>query len=202
MASYLLCLVNFVVVYTCICITHCLLLNDPLVVEQRLARMESLVEGLSQEVTALRSENTDLKSKITSETRTPVYFSAYRKNSLTLTSPSKVDVVYDVVRSNFHNCYNPTTGHFTAPMKGFYVFSWETSTAAGKIFDTELLVNGTRHQLNYCNNLATTAAFSSCTGVVPIQLEAGDVVNIRSTVGTYCHGSGWSIFSGWLVFEM
>jgi hypothetical protein len=110
--------------------------------------------------------------------------------------------VFDGVRSNFHNCYNPSDGHFTAPIKGFYVFSWEIMTAAGKIFDTELLVNGARYQLNNCNNLATTSAFSSCTGVVPTSLEPGDVVYIRSTSETYLHGNAWSSLSGWLVFEM
>lgn len=130
-----------------------------------------------------------------------MYFSAYRKTTLTYSTSSQVDVVFDGVRSNFHNCYDPSNGHFTAPVKGFYVFSWEILTSSGNIFDTELLVNGVRYQLNDCNNLKQTAAYSSCTGVVPAPLEAGDVVHIRSTSGTYLHGDGWSSFSGWLVFE-
>ncbi|XP_062571085.1 cerebellin-1-like [Saccostrea cucullata] len=196
-----MCIIYIAVLFACVCASNGLLLNDPSAIEQRLAHMESLVQGLSQEVNTLRTENADLKSKINTD-RTPVYFSAYRKNHLTFTSTTQVDVVYDGVRDNFHNCYNSSTGHFTAPRKGFYVFSWETMTPAGKIFDTELLVNGARHQMNNCNNLATTASYSSCTGVVPIQLEVGDIVNIRSTSGTFLHGSGWSNFSGWLVFEM
>ncbi|XP_061190789.1 complement C1q subcomponent subunit A-like [Saccostrea echinata] len=196
-----MCVINIAVLFACICVNDGLLLNDPSAIEQRLAHMESLVQGLSQDVNTLRTENADLKSKITAA-RTPVYFSAYKKSHLTFTSASQVDIVYDGVRSNFHNCYNPSTGHFTAPGKGFYVFSWESLTPAGKIFDTELLVNGARYQMNNCNNLATTASFSSCTGVVPVQLEAGDIVNIRSTSGTYLYGDGWSTFSGWLVFEM
>jgi hypothetical protein len=135
-------------------------------------------------------------------TPSPVYFSAYRKVSQTHFPSPQVDVVFDGVRSNFHNCYNPSNGRFTAPVKGLYVFSWEMLVPKGEVFDTELLVNGARYQLNNCNNYQQTASYSSCTGVVPASLEAGDIVHIRSTSGSYLHGDGWSSFSGWMVFQM
>lgn len=130
---------------------------------------------------------------------TLVYFSAYRTNTLTFPSYSTADVVYDGVRSNHHNCYDTTTGLFTAPVKGLYVFTWESLTAADKIFDSELMVNGVVIMLNNCNFLSTQGAYSSCTGVAPTHLEPGDIAHIRATSGNHLHGGGWSSFSGWLV---
>ncbi|XP_061190787.1 cerebellin-1-like [Saccostrea echinata] len=186
------------------CNNECLLLNDPSAMEQRLSQMEALVQGLTQEVkgltqdvSSLKQENSYLKSKI-STGQTPAFFSAYRKNHLSFTTTTQTDVVYDGVRSNFHTCYNTSSGQFIAPFKGFYVFSWETLTTAGKIFDSELLVNGVRYMLNACNNIAQNTAYSSCTGVAPVQLEVGDIVHIRALSATFLHGD-WSSFSGWLV---
>lgn len=118
-------------------------------------------------------------------------------------SPSSIiDVVYDGVRSNYHNSYNPATGRFTAPVKGLYVFAWETVTGPNKIFDTVLLVNGEGVMLNNCNNLAPGGAYVSCSGTAPTLLKPGDIVHVRTTSGTYLHGGGWSSFSGWLVHTL
>lgn len=108
-------------------------------------------------------------------------------------------LLYDGVRSNYKNCYNPTTGRFIARIKGLYVFTWEIVTAPGKLFDTELLVNGERVMLNSCNYNALHSAQSPCTGVAPTHLDSGDIVHIRATTGNYLEGGGWSSFSGWLV---
>ncbi|XP_062599417.1 uncharacterized protein LOC134260899 [Saccostrea cucullata] len=182
----------------------CLLLNDSSAMEQRLSQMEALVQGLTQEVkgltqdvSSLKQENSYLKAQV-STAQAPAYFSAYRKSHLSFPTSTQTDIVYDGVRSNFHNCYNTSNGQFTAPYKGFYVFSWETQTTAGNVFDSELLVNGVRYMMNACNNIAQNTAYSSCTGVAPVQLEAGDIVHIRSTSATFLH-SDWSSFSGWLV---
>jgi hypothetical protein len=46
------------------CVGDGLLLNDPAVLEQRFTHMESLIQGLTQEVNTLKQENADLKAKI------------------------------------------------------------------------------------------------------------------------------------------
>lgn len=128
----------------------------------------------------------------------PVYFSAYLTATFTPPRDQHTNVVYNGLHFDSHKAYNPSTGYFTAPVSGLYVFSWENLTAPGKVFDTELLVNGIRHELDNCNNEGSTAGYLSCTQVVPVKLNAGDLVNIRTTYGNYAHG-GWSSFSGWLV---
>lgn len=126
---------------------------------------------------------------------TLVYFAAFLRN--TVTPPSVIDIVYDGVRSNYQNSYNPTTGRFTAPIKGLYVFAWETVT--DNVFDTELLVNGEQVMFNICNNLAHNGAYVSCSRTAPTFLTPGDIVHIRVRSGISLHGGGWSSFSGWLV---
>lgn len=116
---------------------------------------------------------------LSTEITTLVYFSAFRISPLAYSSYTHADVVYDGVRSNYKNCYNPTTGRFIAPIKGLYVFTWEIVTAPGKLFDTELLVNGERVMLNSCNYNALHSAQSPCTGVAPTHLDSGDIVHIR-----------------------
>lgn len=128
----------------------------------------------------------------------PVYFSAYLTATFTPPRDQHTNVLYNGLHFDSHKAYNPSTGYFTAPVSGLYVFSWENLTAPGKVFDTELLVNGIRHELDNCNNEGSTAGYLSCTQVVPVKLNAGDLVNIRTTYGNYAHG-GWSSFSGWLV---
>jgi hypothetical protein len=128
----------------------------------------------------------------------PVYFSAYLTNHFTPSLNQKTNVVYNGIHFNTHGAYNPATGFFTAPVAGLYVFSWENLTAPNKAFDTELLVNGVSHENDNCNNLGTTSGYLSCSQVVPVKLNAGDRVNIRTTLGNYAHG-GWCSFSGWLV---
>lgn len=136
---------------------------------------------------------------LSTEITTLVYFSAFRISPLAYSSYTHADVVYDGVRSNYKNCYNPTTGRFIAPIKGLYVFTSEIVTAPEKLFDTELLVNGERVMLNSCNYHALHSAQSPCTGVAPTHLDSGDIVHMRATTGNYLEGGGWSSFSGWLV---
>lgn len=95
-----------------------------------------------------------------------------------------------------HGSYSAQSGVFTAPSKGLYIFTWTTLVAAGKILDTELIVNGTRKGLGNCNNEGNPG-FENCANTVPVVLEAGDTVNVRSVTGNYVYGSEWSSFKGW-----
>lgn len=51
-------------------------------------------------------------------------------------------------------------GSFYRPVKGLYVFTWESLTAADKMFDTKLMVNGVVVMLNNCNFLTTHGAYN------------------------------------------
>ncbi|XP_062578747.1 uncharacterized protein LOC134240699 [Saccostrea cucullata] len=171
-----------------------LLVTSPQFSNERMTHVETLIQNLTATVQQL----TQRLATIEKHNSNPVYFSAYLINTLTPPRDRQTNVVYNGLHYDSHKAYNPSTGYFTAPVSGLYVFSWENLTAPGKLFDTELLVNGIRQEVDNCNNEGASAGYLSCTQVLPVKLNAGDLVNIRTIYGNYAHG-GWSSFSGWLV---
>ena len=51
-------------------------------------------------------------------------------------------VVFGMVDLNEGKGYDPSTGIFTAPAEGMYVFDWTTLTLPGKYAITSIVVNG------------------------------------------------------------
>ncbi|XP_062601022.1 uncharacterized protein LOC134262663 [Saccostrea cucullata] len=172
-----------------------ILVQDPQLYEQRLGHLESLVQQQSTKISELETKLANTHAGGTD----PVYFSAYSQQ--TLRPGNHQAIVYDSLYHDSHNAYDQTTGFFTAPVKGFYVFAWTTEINHGYIFDSELLVNGARRQKNGCDMVGATQGFTTCTGVVPLELKVGDVVYIRSVSGNYVLGNGWLSFTGWLVHK-
>ncbi|XP_061167949.1 uncharacterized protein LOC133176907 [Saccostrea echinata] len=171
-----------------------LLVTGPPNSNERISHLETTVQNLAATVQQL----TQRLATVEKYNSNPIYFSAYLTNTFTPPRDRQTNVVYNGVHFDSHKTYNPSTGYFTAPVTGLYVFSWENLTAPGKVFDTELLVNGVSRERDNCNNEGSTAGYLSCTQVLPVKLNAGDLVNIRTTYGNYAHG-GWCSFSGWLV---
>ena len=126
-------------------------------------------------------------------------FNAYTSKHLTLNRRTPINVVYDALYYNHGNAYNPVSGVFTAPSHGLYLFSWASNVAPRKVFDAEILVNGKRKGIGNCNNIDNPGN-ENCANTVPLVLETGDKVNIRTIVADYLHGGGWSSFTGWRVF--
>ncbi|XP_078314857.1 cerebellin-3-like [Crassostrea virginica] len=129
----------------------------------------------------------------------PIAFNVYNRQPLTMGRNTPTNIVYDAVYYNHGNAYNPTSGFFTAPSSGMYVFTWSSCVAPKKIFDAEILVNGIRKGLGNCNN-ERGSWYENCANTVPLVLENGDKVNIRTVVANYLHGAGWSSFKGWRVY--
>lgn len=125
-----------------------------------------------------------------------ILFNAVTSKILYYDRNTPVNIVYDTVLYDSHGAYSSQSGVFTAPYKGLYIFTWSTLVAAGKILDSELIVNGTRKGLGNCNNEGNPG-FENCANTVPVMLEAGDTVNIRSVTGNYVYGDAWSSFKGW-----
>ena len=122
----------------------------------------------------------------------------YNTHDLRIDRNTHLNVVYNAVYSNHGNAYNPVNGFFTAPSPGLYVFSWTSCVPPKKMFDAEILVNGNRKGLSNCNNEGGSGN-ANCGNTVPLLLETGDKVNIRTVVADYLFGGGWSSFKGWKV---
>lgn len=127
-----------------------------------------------------------------------ICFNAYSSiHRLTFPLHTPTNVVYDKFFFNFGNAYNPSNGYFTAPSAGMYIFTWTSVVAPGKMFDAEILLNGKRKGLGNCNNLRGSW-YENCANTVPLVLNAGDKVNIRTCGANYLLGL-WSSFKGWKV---
>lgn len=127
-----------------------------------------------------------------------ICFNAYSStHRLTFPLHTPTNVVYDKFFFNFGNAYNPSNGYFTAPSAGMYIFTWTSVVAPGKIFDAEILLNGKRKGLGNCNNIGGSW-YENCANTVPLVLNAGDKVNIRTCGANYLLGL-WSSFKGWKV---
>ena len=110
------------------------------------------------------------------------------------------DVVFRTITTNQGNGYNNTTGRFTAPLKGVYVFDIFYTIPASADLYFAIQVNG--------NTVCAAYAVENwdvgvCSAVV--QLELGDVVNVKMTC---CEGGSlWqpeynSGFSGFLYLAL
>ncbi|XP_061195813.1 uncharacterized protein LOC133204043 [Saccostrea echinata] len=160
--------------------------------------MSRLIRKIQNDLLNLTS-TVDAVCSDTYTDKTAVVFNAAISKTLDLQRNTPVNVVYDTVLYQTGNAYNPRNGFFTAPSDGLYVFTWATLVVGNKIFDAELLVNGQRKGLGNCNNEGNPGN-ENCANTIPVVLELGDEVNIRTTTANYAYGYQWSSFKGWKVW--
>lgn len=118
-------------------------------------------------------------------------------------TPSITDqrtMVYDVVKTNNGNGYNPSTGVFIAPETGVYVFTWTIREASNCYHSTQLMVNTAEIGIIHLHSVVD-GDFTG-TGVVVTHVNAGDDVYVRTHESwNHCfivsNGAGKSSFAGW-----
>ena len=126
-----------------------------------------------------------------------VAFHATLSNDL-VNYPNKKPVIFNNVKVNVGGGYDGTTGIFTCPESGVYVFDWSVLTKANKYFHTELVVNGTRQAVN--NLHASSLKHRQATTMTIVELNKSDAVWIQQYahyVGQFAHGNDWTKFSGY-----
>lgn len=113
---------------------------------------------------------------------------------------------FDNVLTNVGNAYNPSTGIFTAPTDGTYLFNWSIRTGYLASIVTKLMVNGKMVQATHTDSSLDQAnqfdAHSSKTAI--LTLIEGDKVYIenypqRGTI--HSDDNGQSGFVGTLLFN-
>ena len=82
------------------------------------------------------------KQKITPSQQNVVAFRAYRNAALTATTGTPF-VVFDTVQYNYGSGYNSSTGYFTAPVSGVYVFNAAIATDPSSTARTFYTPSGT-----------------------------------------------------------
>ncbi|XP_048756305.2 complement C1q-like protein 3 [Ostrea edulis] len=104
--------------------------------------------------------------------------------------------VFDDVVTNVGNAYNPTTGKFTTPRKGVYLFNWYTLSNPGRTSHAGLYVNG-KIKGRQANNDGGGKKWITAGSSIVLALEKGDLVYIMDVQGNTSTMSGkWTTFSG------
>ncbi|XP_035846741.1 complement C1q-like protein 2 isoform X4 [Sander lucioperca] len=112
-------------------------------------------------------------------------------------------LIFKNVVTNIGNAYNPTTGVFTAPVRGAYHFEWTVSTPADNSHASgAVLVKNSENVFLAYEDQATGSMTSS--KAVALFLDVGDVVFVRVWANTraYDDPGHHTTFSGHLLFTM
>ena len=112
-------------------------------------------------------------------------------------------MIYDEVETNKGSGYDATTGIFTAPVEGTYVFIWQVVTQNSGIgyCDLDLYKNGSRHLImsraDSRGRVGGTSDAASNSAV--LTLNTGDTVGIRAGSCDYVYGRPYTSFSGFKI---
>ena len=128
-------------------------------------------------------------------------FRAKRTSAVTLTSGVSANVVYNSIVDDTDSAYDNSTGEFTAPVAGFYLFTATLSfsgTLTRALLDL-VVPDGVIRLNDITANLSETAL----SGSMVVYLDAGQKVRctclVIGTSPTYGSMSGVSQFSAALV---
>ena len=105
-------------------------------------------------------------------------------------------VIFGTVDLNEGKGYDPSTGIFTAPTEGIYVFDWTTMTQLGKYAYTSLVVNGKLKSWNHCYDV-NSKTYLACSKMTVVKLKPGDKVWIGVWSGPANIYTKYTSFSGY-----
>ncbi|XP_012677820.3 uncharacterized protein LOC105895688 [Clupea harengus] len=183
-------------------------------VEIRLSASETEVEKLKMEHAAQEAELTAVKNRLAAtETevvnlkkeireKPKVAFSAGLTNSGRIESgTTELNLVFTRIITNVGQAYNDMTGYFTAPVRGVYYFRFTVMDFPEHYVQIRMYKNGKEVMFLWERNSEGPSYVSSG---VTLQLEAGDVVNMRLPKGYKLTDSSNNhcTFSGFLLFPL
>uniref|UniRef100_A0A8W8J609 C1q domain-containing protein n=1 Tax=Magallana gigas TaxID=29159 RepID=A0A8W8J609_MAGGI len=107
-------------------------------------------------------------------------------------------LIFDVVITNTGNGYNPSTGVFTSPISGTYVFYITAVEYTTQHLAIDIVLNSVSKVRAYCHN---SAGYQTGTNMVVLKLQKGDSVWVRFAGGTGYDTEGVPLttFSGYLI---
>uniref|UniRef100_A0A674BJ38 Cerebellin 10 n=1 Tax=Salmo trutta TaxID=8032 RepID=A0A674BJ38_SALTR len=165
--------------------------------EARLRASESRLTDSESQVEELTNWNEDRKVAFSASLAAP------GQGGDTGPFNTAITLVYRNIYSNIGNAYNPTTGIFTAPVRGLYLFRFYIYAWADSSVPTSALLYKNGHQIAIAQAVHSSGAINSSNGV-SLLLEVGDVVNMHLSTGRKIFDNEYhhSTFSGHLLFTM
>uniref|UniRef100_A0A671X2Q0 C1q domain-containing protein n=1 Tax=Sparus aurata TaxID=8175 RepID=A0A671X2Q0_SPAAU len=184
--------------------------------QTRLSSSESRIDQLERENAVQATELVSLESRLTSsESKTSdlekenaekpkVAFYTALTDAGTL-GPYNTDITlkYSKVFTNIGNAYNPSTGFFTAPVKGVYYLQFTVFGCSAGHIGVRVYKNNQRimHNWEHNNNDYFPEYF---TNSLVLELTAGDEIHLVLPSGhsIYDNSDNYSTFSGSLLFTL
>ncbi|XP_062292181.1 complement C1q-like protein 2 [Scomber scombrus] len=118
--------------------------------------------------------------------------------------PFNTDITlkFSKVITNIGQAYSPSTGLFTAPVRGAYYFSFTTLDGRSNVYRRVYLYHNDKRVLfsyNYSANV-----YESVSNSLVLQLEKGDVVYMVLPGGcsVYDDADDFTTFNGFLLFPL
>lgn len=107
-------------------------------------------------------------------------------------------LIFDVVITNTGNGYNPSTGVFTSPISGTYVFYVSAVEYTSQHLAIDIVLNSVSKVRAYGHS---SASYQTGTNMVVLELQKGDSVWVRFAGGKgyYTQGVPLTTFSGYLI---
>ncbi len=116
---------------------------------------------------------------------------------------SSGDVTYNAEKFNIGNHMNISTGLFTSPISGIYLFTFQcVYESANGFADIYAKLNGTVDSGVWSlrpQNPQQTTYSSLPSASILLQLTANDTLGLNSTSALYSDGNQWVRFSGCLI---
>uniref|UniRef100_A0A673I9F5 Cerebellin 7 n=1 Tax=Sinocyclocheilus rhinocerous TaxID=307959 RepID=A0A673I9F5_9TELE len=115
---------------------------------------------------------------------------------------TEITLVYKDVFVNEGHAYNPTTGIFTAFVKGVYFFTFSGHNHSSKPMSLRLLKNG--QQMITVYNHPRGGRYETASNSISLTLEKGDQVYMRLRENTWVfdNENDHTSFSGHLLFSL
>lgn len=109
---------------------------------------------------------------------------------------TKARIVFEHVELNEGLGYNKSTGIFTAPSSGIYVFDWTILTWQGEFAYTSLVVNDQIKSWNHCRDV-NSKTLLPCSKMAIVKLKNGEQVWIGVFIGPANMYQKYTSFSGY-----
>ncbi|XP_053177517.1 uncharacterized protein LOC128360974 isoform X1 [Scomber japonicus] len=156
--------------------------------------LEARMNASENEVEELKRQNAD---------QPKVAFSlGLTDNGLIGPFDTDITLKFSKVITNFGQVYSPSTGLFTAPVRGAYYFSFTTLDGRSNVFRRVYLYRNDKRVL-FSYNYSSSHRESVSNSLV-LQLEKGDVVYLVLPAGhsVFDDASDFTSFNGFLLFPL